>query len=126
MLAPQSSGRGHHTLYRQAHRRFRNQYAFAALDSTGEPAAVAGVYDTQGLTEIGVDVRPEHQGRGLARLVVSAAARSILDAGGAAYYGCAVTNIRSQRTALAAGFVPVCWDAIAIAAGTEIDETPPD
>lgn len=108
----------------EAHRGFRNQYAFAAFDAGGAPAAIAGVYDTAGLSEIGVDVRPEHQRRGLAPLVVSAAANAILDAGGVPYYGCAVMNIRSQRTALASGFIPACWDAIAMAVGVGADETP--
>jgi hypothetical protein len=105
----------------QAHRRFRNQYAFVVFGDGDEPVAVAGVFDTSGLSEIGVDVKREHQGRGLAPVVVSAAARAILDASGVAYYACAVTNIRSQRTALASGFVPACSVAIAMPAGMGLE-----
>jgi hypothetical protein len=105
----------------QAHRRFRNKYAFVVFDEANDPVAAAGAFDTSGLSEIGVDVKREHQGLGLAPAVVSAAARAILDDGGIPYYACAVTNIRSQRTALASGFVPACSDAIAMSAGMGLD-----
>lgn len=89
----------------------RNRFAYALIDQTGEPVALSGVFDTLGLHEIGVDVVPAAQGRGLAPIVVAAAAHAILEAGETPLYACAATNIRSQRTALAAGFVPVGADA---------------
>jgi RimJ/RimL family protein N-acetyltransferase len=92
-------------------RNVRNQYAFVLRDSDGEPVAMAGVFETYGMLEIGVDVLPEHQQRGLAPVVVSAAARQILDDRRVPLYGCAADNIRSQRTALASGFLPVYADA---------------
>lgn len=92
-------------------RNVRNRYGFVARDSSGAPAAVAGVFETYGMLEIGVDVLPAHQGRGLAPLVVTAAARQILEEGRVPLYGCAADNIRSQRTALASGFSPVYADA---------------
>jgi hypothetical protein len=101
----------------QAHRTFRNRSARVLFDPAGQPAAVAGVYDTAGLSEIGVDVRREHRGRGLAPVVVSAVAGDILDHGGVAFYECTVANTRSQRTALASGFMPVCTVALVYAAG---------
>jgi|GEM_PF-1668982 len=80
---------------------------FAALDSAGEPAAVAGWWsDGHGREEIGVDVRREARGSGLAKLVVIAATHAIIDAGGSPFYSCGVTNIRSHRNALACGFLP--------------------
>jgi hypothetical protein len=101
----------------QAHRTWRNLFAFALFDSDGSPAAVAGVFDTAGLWEIGVDVARVHRGRGLASTVVAAAARSILDAGETPYYACGVGNIRSQRSALATGFIPACAVAFVVEAG---------
>jgi GNAT superfamily N-acetyltransferase len=91
-------------------RSFRNSYGVSILDERGEIAALAGVFDTYGLSEIGVDVVPSYQGRGLGVAVVAAAVYAILDRGETPFYGCAPTNIRSQHTALASGFMPVCSD----------------
>lgn len=92
-------------------RDFRNRYALALYDSGGEVAAVAGAFDTYGMSEIGVDVARAYRGRGLGRLVVSAMAREIMRRGEVPFYGCAPTNIRSQRTAASCGFQIVCADA---------------
>ncbi len=92
-------------------RQFRNQFAIALLDETGEPAAIAGAFLTYGMYEIGVDVARDHRGRGFGTLVVQALTREILDRGETPLYGCAADNIRSQRTALASGFLPVYSDA---------------
>ena len=89
-------------------RSFRNQYGVSVENSDGEVVALAGVFDSYGLHEIGVDVIAEHQGQGLGVAVVAAALLAILERGGTPFYGCAPTNIRSQHTALAAGFAPVC------------------
>lgn len=88
----------------------RKRFGFALVDRAGEPVAVGGVFDTLGLLEIGVDVVPARQGEGLAALVVTASARAILDAGAAPLYACEATNIRSQRSALSCGFIPVASD----------------
>jgi hypothetical protein len=101
----------------QAHRTYRNKFAFALFDADDEPVAVAGVYDTVGLSEIGVDVRRDRRGGGLAPVVVQAAVGAILDDGGTPFYACAMTNVRSQRTALASGFLPACSFALAYHAG---------
>jgi hypothetical protein len=101
----------------QIHRTFRNKFAYRLLDASGEPAAVAGAFDSAGPLEIGVDVAVAHRNRGLAAIVVSATARGIIDEGATPYYACTVTNIRSQHTALASGFRPVCSVATAVPAG---------
>lgn len=101
----------------QTHRTWRNKFAYALVDESGAPAAIAGVFDTAGLWEIGIDVARAHRGRGLAPLVVSAATHAILDEGKTPYYACGVGNIRSQRTALASGFVPACGVAFIVEAG---------
>ncbi len=72
------------------------------------PAAVAGGYDDgDGIVEIGVDVARNYRGRSLGQAVVRAMAREIDREGAIATYYCASTNVRSHRTALASGFVPV-------------------
>ncbi|HEX6032156.1 MAG TPA: GNAT family N-acetyltransferase [Tepidiformaceae bacterium] len=94
-------------------RSFRNRYGLALFDPAGEPVAVAGVFFTYAdpVREIGVDVVREHRGQGLGRVVVAAAIREILERGEVPFYSCAATNIRSQRTALSAGFLPAFSDA---------------
>jgi len=89
----------------------RNQFAVALFGQDGHPAAIAGAFITYGMYEIGVDVAPAHRGKGLAPMVVCALAHEILDRGETPLYVCAPTNIRSQRTALASGFLPVGSDA---------------
>ncbi len=97
--------------FAQDARNVRNRYAFVLSSTSGDPVAIAGVFETYGMLEIGVDVLPAYQGRGLAPVVVTAAARQILADGRVPLYGCAADNIRSQRTALASGFLPVYADA---------------
>ena len=92
-------------------REFRNRFALALYDPSGEIAAIAGAFDTYGLLEIGVDVVRGHRGEGLGRLVVSKLAREIMRRGEVPFYGCAPTNIRSQRTAASCGFQIVLADA---------------
>lgn len=94
-------------------RSYRNRYAVALFDSAEEPVAVAGVFFTyaEPIREIGIDVLRAHRGKGLARLVVSAAVREILDRGEVPFYACDASNIRSQRTALSTGFLPAFSDA---------------
>jgi hypothetical protein len=79
-------------------------------------AAVAGAFDTSGMLEIGIDVVRSHRGRSLAPVVVAAAARDILSQHRVPFYACATTNIRSQRTALASGFIPACSMALVVPA----------
>jgi RimJ/RimL family protein N-acetyltransferase len=101
-----------------AAREMRNRFGAALMDDSGRPIAVAGAFLTFGVLEIGVDVVREHRGRGLAPLVVAAVTREIVERGETPLYGCGATNIRSQHTALAAGFMPVCSDAFVVAAGS--------
>lgn len=91
-------------------RSFRNQYGLI-LRADGEIVAVAGVFLSYGLHEIGVDVIEHQRGRGLGRSVVSAAVDEIQRRGEVPFYGCSPTNIASQRTALSTGFRPVLASA---------------
>lgn len=90
------------------HERFeRTRTAFAVIGANDDPLAVAGVCDYGwGREEIGVDVDRDARGKGLARVVVNAAIRSILEAGRAPYYSCGATNVRSHNNAIACGFRP--------------------
>ncbi len=100
-----------------AARDVRNRFASVLFDSGGEPVAVAGAFDNFGLLEVGVDVVREYRGRRLGPLVVAAVTREIVAAGDTPFYGCAATNIRSQHTALACGFIPVASDAFVFPTG---------
>jgi len=82
--------------------------AFVAVDASGEPAAAVGIWDEgRGRDEIGVDVRREVRGLGLARPLVIAATRYILESGRVPFYSCGATNVRSHNNAIACGFRPV-------------------
>ncbi len=84
------------------------RWGIALVAPDGEPIAVAGAYDDgQDLLEIGVDVHRDHRGKGLGLAVVSTLSRAIHAQGLTATYFCAASNVRSHRTALACGFVPV-------------------
>ena len=84
------------------------QFGVAFRDAEGVPMAVAGAYDDgPELLEIGVDVHRDHRGKALGVAVVSAISRIIHGRELTATYFCAAANVRSHRTALACGFVPV-------------------
>jgi hypothetical protein len=84
------------------------RFALVLVDADGTPAAVAGAYDDgPGRLEIGVDVARPFRGTGLAPGMVTAMAREAIGQGLLPTYYCAPTNIRSQRTALSCGFMPV-------------------
>ena len=84
------------------------RFGVALFGADGEPMAVAGAYDDgQDLLEIGVDVHRDHRGKGLGAGVVSTLSRVIHAQGLTATYFCAASNVRSHRTALACGFLPV-------------------
>ena len=86
----------------------KTRQAVAVLDAEGAPAAIAGWWDEgQGRDEIGVDVRRDARGIGLAKLVVTAATHRILETGRTPFYSCGATNVRSHRNALSCGFLPV-------------------
>ncbi|MEO6042722.1 MAG: GNAT family N-acetyltransferase [Tepidiformaceae bacterium] len=94
------------------------RWGIALVGADGEPIAVAGAYDDgPDLLEIGVDVHRDHRRKGLGLAVVSTLSRAIHAQGLTATYFCAASNVRSHRTALACGFVPV-------RTGTGIRRTP--
>lgn len=64
--------------------------------------------DTEQVWQIGLDVREDWRGRGISAVLTSVLAREALAMGRIPFYGVAVANLASVRTALAAGFRP-CW-----------------
>jgi hypothetical protein len=100
----------------------RNRFALVLEDQAGEPAAVAGAFETMGMLEIGVDVARPHRGSGFGRLVVSALAREIMRRDAVPFYACTPSNIRSHRTAESSGFRIVCADVFI---STPVEPNPP-
>ena len=109
MAGEQGSGRFPNGVGRPGHRKRdgRNRFCVAILDTTGEPIAVAGVLETFGLDEIGVDVVAGWRGHHLAAAAVTSAVREILAQERTPLYMCDATNVISQRTALSVGFLPL-------------------
>ena len=98
-------------------REARPTTALAVARRAGEVVAVASTNaETERLSQTGVEVAPAHQGMGLAALVVSAVARRELECGRVPYYGFDPANIRSQRTALAVGYVPTWVELVNVTA----------
>lgn len=84
--------------------------------NTGNPIAAFGIYDAarlvalatvtdhgHAIAEIGVDVAPDHKGRGLGRSVISAAGNWILDHNLTIHATVAFWNVPSSRTMLSLG-----------------------
>ena len=89
--------------------------AFVITDESGEPVAATAVGDDgNGRMEIGLDVRRQWRGLGLARPVVHAASRWVLDQGQVPYYTCGAANIRSHLVAESCGYRPL-WSISGIA-----------
>ena len=92
----------------------QGRYVAVAAVATQRKAVVgvatAGA-DSDTLWQIGIDVQPEHRGQGLGVVLTSQAARAVLRQGRVPYYGSAVDNIASRRTAQSAGFYP-CWVSV--------------
>jgi|SRR5579859_6891783 len=79
---------------------------YALRDAQGQVLSRAGVrYESREVWEIGVRTEAEAlRGRGLAKIVVTAATEAILAAGRAPLYVHSATNVASQKVALALGY----------------------
>lgn len=79
----------------------------AALDPSGEPMALAACsQDGAKLWQIGINVLPEHRGRGLAANLTALLKDEVLRRGAVPFYGTAESHIFSQNVARNAGFYP--------------------
>ena len=81
----------------------------AIVFHSGDVVGVAtATEDSDALWQIGIDVQPEHRGRGLGPVLTSQLARAVFGQGRVPYYGTTAANILSRRTARSSGFYP-CW-----------------
>ncbi len=81
--------------------------AVAAVDDSGRPIAMAACsQDGEKLWQIGINVQPEHRGKGLAANLTALLKDEILRRGAVPFYGTAESHIVSQNVARSAGFRP--------------------
>jgi GNAT superfamily N-acetyltransferase len=99
--------RWHNAIYKVPTETARPTMIAAIAEREGEVVGVCGASaDSPFMWQLGIDVTPEHQGRGIAPALVSAVAEAVLEEGKLPYYGTSASNIPSMRTALAVGFKP--------------------
>ncbi|WP_066892268.1 GNAT family N-acetyltransferase [Clostridium nigeriense] len=80
----------------------------AALDSKGNILGMAGASeDSNIMWQIGVNVLPEANGKGIASVLVQSLKNEILKRGKIPFYGTVESHIISQKVALKSGFYPV-------------------
>lgn len=76
-------------------------------EENGEIFGMAGASaDAENLWQIGINVLPAGEHRGLGTLLVSRLKDKILEMGKVPFYGTAESHIRSQRVAVGSGFMP--------------------
>ena len=84
-----------------------DRIVICAYDDSGEIAGMAGCSeDAPHWQQIGIDVLPAFRSRGLASYLVTLLKNEIMARGEIPFYGTALSNYHSQRTALHAGFRP--------------------
>ena len=99
----------------------RPMRALALAREAGELIGVAGIgQDSERVWQIGIDVTPPAQGRGVAAALTSLLARDALDRGAVPFYSAAPSNVASLRTAGAAGF-RLAWTELATYPAQEAD-----
>lgn len=84
----------------------RDVLAVCAVSGKNVLGMAGASNDSDDLWQIGIDVLPEHRGKGLAPILVSVLANEIILRGKVPYYGTWSGNIFSQRTAISSGFLP--------------------
>ena len=81
----------------------------------GDIFGLAGAgLESEGLFELGVQVRPAWQGRGIGRAVVGAVSRVVLEAGAAPVYTTWAANLGSRNLCLGLGYRPAWYEAYAL------------
>ena len=85
--------------------------AVVALDGDKIMGMAGCSEDCKGMWQIGIDVLPEYRGRGIAKTLVTLLRDEAFRRGAIPYYGTSLSNIQSQRIALASGFVPAWVEA---------------
>lgn len=69
-------------------------------------AMAAANADSKTMWQMGIDVLPEYKGNGLGTTMVTILKNKIMDMDILPYYGTAASHIKSQMTAVRAGFIP--------------------
>ncbi len=86
-------------------------FAVAAMEK-GEILGMAGAsMDYKNLWQIGINVIPEAQGKGIGTYLVTHLKNELLNRGIVPFYGTMGSHARSQRIAVKAGFMPT-WTAL--------------
>ncbi|NCE66182.1 GNAT family N-acetyltransferase [Pseudoflavonifractor sp. 524-17] len=86
---------------------FPDRLAVAALDPAGRPTAMAGAsQDGARMWQIGINVLPEHRGKGLAVYLTALLKDELLRRDLVPFYGTGESHIISQNVAKRAGFLP--------------------
>ena len=99
VTSPRAAAQGRHNVV--------TAIAMRGKDVVGAAAAST---DSDTLWQIGIDVHLGHRGKGLGTALTSRVAREVLDEGKVPFYGSAIDNMASRRTAQSVGFYP-CWVA---------------
>jgi len=110
-------GFNHALLYSNKAQGRRDVSAVCAFEG-GKLAGMAGASsDSAEFWQIGIDVKPEYRGRGLAADLVSVLTREVFMRGAIPYYGTWGGNIASQKVALKCGYYPAWSEAVAFNEG---------
>lgn len=82
-------------------------YALAALDENGNIKAMAGASDDgKYVRQIGIDVKAEYRGEGLATKLVTVLKQKIIDDGLLPFYGTSESHAFSRMVGVKSGFLP--------------------
>lgn len=105
-LYPNFTGYDNALMYHASGNR-RDVLAVCAVSGNTVLGMAGASNDSDTFWQIGIDVLPEHRGKGLAPILVSVLANEVIMRGKVPYYGTWSGNIFSQRTAIKSGFLPV-------------------
>lgn len=88
-------------------------YAIAAPDKNGDYMGMAGAsIDGKYVCQIGIDVKNEHRGHGLATSLVTALKQQIMEDGYLPFYGTGLSHAISRQVAVKSGFLPAFSELI--------------
>lgn len=85
-----------------------------ALQDDTVLAIASASYVTETIMEVGIDVKKEYRGRGLASLLVTNLTSVLLDKGKVPFYSASVTNLASQAVAVRSGYMPLWTDSYGV------------
>jgi RimJ/RimL family protein N-acetyltransferase len=104
-------------MYQQQAAPRRDKVAVCAFNANNAVGMAGASSDSDRFWQIGIDVKPEYRGRGLAVDLVSALTREVFSMGAIPYYGTWAGNIASQNVALKCGYYPAWTEVVANAIG---------